>query len=180
MLKQKYHITIPIFLCPIDSPLSTFEATFKPVLFVSNNQYKEITSVYFWDEKISSLFDSIYFDQVKKANIITKELKNTNQEISFTPSTINLGNIKIRELKEFKIKVTNKGENICKNIDATSFCNCVLLDSIPKIVEPNESVYLKFKFLSSTKGNITRSILVQYEIGEQKKQYKFKIKATVS
>ncbi len=79
----------------------------------------------------------------------------------FAQRSIDLGNIKVNEGKEFSVSITNNGKSDLLLRKVVSNCDCIALDnSNPKSIKAGQTAEVKATFTSKTKGKINKSISV--------------------
>ncbi|MEG1730005.1 MAG: DUF1573 domain-containing protein, partial [Bacteroidaceae bacterium] len=121
-----------------------------------------ISSIYYPSDNTRHLMTDCYFDYVtnickkKQADRVIDE-KNTT-ELDLMNSVVDLGSVHFRKKYEAVFKVKNKGHKKCVITNVTTSCSCVISNSSPNVIQPGEIGEFRVRFLSTTKGDFSRTL----------------------
>lgn len=140
------------------NPLTKFN---QPFFFLIDNG--KITRPFFPNEKNPYNMSLRYFEHV---NSIMKsrylgETKKKKNKLSIYNPVVNLGRVRLREKKEIKYKLHNKGSEPCMIYKCMPSCSCVVVDSFSTAIPAGKDGFIAISSVQVNKGDFYHSINIQ-------------------
>ena len=178
LFNEEQESGFPCYMMQWMSQLEFLTQNNTPFFFVLQRD-GTISSILYTNNSTNDLIGSLYFSVMAK-----KCYENSDSQIKLEEGllienpVVDLGDIKLRETYAVHFRVKNNSTKKCNIQDVVPLCNCIMPDSVPQIILPGETGIFKIKFLSNTKGEITRSLSVKTDFKKMPSFY-LKIKGNV-
>lgn len=87
--------------------------------------------------------------------------------ISWTSTNLQLGEVKINELKELSFTFTNTGQEAVTILEAKGSCGCTVVDFPKGEIKPGASATIKANFKSAKVGAFRKDVKVKTTASEE-------------
>jgi len=177
LLNQRYKMPFPVYLLDRPEEITFLLNENQPFYFVLNQD--GTMNYIFYPEGLYEQIGEFYLKSVTQYCFQNAKFPQNHYKspIALLNPSVDLGKISIRQKKEIIFNIKNTGTNKCSIKNVHPSCNCILLESAPDYILPQQTGKIKVAFLSVVKGQIEREM--QFSIDQSQTVYHLKIKANV-